>query len=856
MSTNSGIPGYKIKRLLGKGGMAAVYLAIQESFGREVALKVLSPSQARDEEFSKRFLREAQIVSRLVHPNIVTVYDVGVYKGYHYLSMEYVPGKDLKQSYQSLSKLDAVRIVREVARALDYAAKLGYVHRDVKPENIMLHENGERVILMDFGIARMADTEISVTTTGKVIGTPHYMSPEQTKGLKVDHRSDIYSLGVVFFQLLSSYVPYDADSPVAVGIKHISEPIPRLPSGLEMFQPIINTCMSKNPEHRYQTAAELINALNSLDEAQIRFIDQKVAAIKQQGGANAYAATMVGNAMAQTAVASAATPSHPRPSQENVVIPPLVHPHPRKTPSSISIEQQAVEEPKKSRAGLVSLILLLVMAGFAFTRQNEIAEYWRTNLNARVYAMTQQMGLHLEWLKPPQVEAITGAADVSAPEISPANTPQPAEVADAATAEPAGNQASPAPGRVLTVQEEIAFLRDNLDRNPENAVKLAELYKSLLGKERGKETAKEGIKELHDWYRDQIKAAMDSNDLPRARQLSELLQESFPRVANRPVYQELVQRLEKKEAQAAHMQKATAYIDIRAYESALNEYLSVLSMEPEHKEARAGISKIVELSQEQAREERKKGNLTQALELVNAGLKANDSHRELLSLKKTLEKDIERQQKIASVLLKADQQLSEGKLIEPKGSSAFDLYRQALMIEPNNLKAKNGMQEIQKYYVSLSTRSRMAGKYDESLRYLKTAEQYFGNTPIIDNARQELSRYISTELPKISNIFFSAAQTDSSRQNASSRLQLGGTLFVGFHYENFRSGITPLQVYLLDGTGQVVILEKSITVSGSKGEHLFDIKLPQSATFTEGSYNMEIRYENQPLISAAFVVEK
>jgi serine/threonine protein kinase len=252
------IPGYKIQRELGHGGMAHVYLAIQESFGREVALKVLSPHLADDEEFSKRFLREARIVSQLNHPNIVTVFDAGKHGKYNYMSMEYIPGEDLRQLKDDISRKEALRIVKDVARALDFAGNKGVVHRDIKPENIMIHKTDKRVILMDFGIAHGDDVTHGMTQTGKAIGTPHFMSPEQTKGLKVDQRSDIYSLGVVLYQLLAGYLPFDADSAVAVGIKHLTAPIPLLPGGLEIFQPIVNRCLSKQPEHRYQKAAELI----------------------------------------------------------------------------------------------------------------------------------------------------------------------------------------------------------------------------------------------------------------------------------------------------------------------------------------------------------------------------------------------------------------------------------------------------------------------------------------------------------------------------------------------------------------------------------------------------------------------
>jgi len=292
------IPGYKILDTLGKGGMATVYLAIQESFDRKVAIKVMSPQLAQDPSFGDRFQREAKIVSQMNHPNIVTVYDVGVVDNHHYLAMEYVEGKELRSKFKDMHMMDKIRAVKEIASALNYAGNKGYVHRDVKPENVMLSEEDGRAVLMDFGIAKTtSDNNHSMTKTGMAIGTPYYMSPEQAQGKPVDKRSDIYSLGVMFFQLLTGRVPYDAESQVAIGIKHITEPIPFLPKHLRMFQSIIDKVMAKDPAHRYQTGAELIKDLEKVSIADLDAVDRIMQQeIDAASKTDPHAATVLGDA--------------------------------------------------------------------------------------------------------------------------------------------------------------------------------------------------------------------------------------------------------------------------------------------------------------------------------------------------------------------------------------------------------------------------------------------------------------------------------------------------------------------------------------------------------------------------------
>ena len=262
------IAGYKIEREIGHGGMATVYLAVQESLGRPAALKVLSAALAADRTFSDRFIREARTIARLSHPNIVAIYDVGISNHDHYLALEYIGGGDLKSRVRqgALDPRAAVAIIREIAAALGYAHVKGFVHRDVKPENILFRENG-MAVLTDFGIARSAGGGTRMTGMGMSIGTPHYMSPEQARGLTVDGRSDLYALGIVLYEMLTGVVPYDAEESLAIGIKHLTEPVPVLTRALRSYQWLIDRMLAKDPNARYRTAEELVLAIDDHDPA-------------------------------------------------------------------------------------------------------------------------------------------------------------------------------------------------------------------------------------------------------------------------------------------------------------------------------------------------------------------------------------------------------------------------------------------------------------------------------------------------------------------------------------------------------------------------------------------------------------
>ena len=256
------IPGYQIKREIGTGGMASVYLAVQTSLEREVAIKVMSPALAADPQFSKRFLQEARMLASLAHPNIVAVYDVGVTPAQlHYFSMQYLAGGDLASRVaRGIDERDLVLTLAGVARAIGYAHTRGYVHRDVAPGNVLFDANNNPV-LTDFGIALATVTGGQVTGSGFSVGTAHYMSPEQARGGDVDSRSDIYSLGVLAYFGLARKPPYDGADGFAVAYAHVFEPIPRVPEPSAHWQPLIERALAKDPKDRYADIEQFLNAM-------------------------------------------------------------------------------------------------------------------------------------------------------------------------------------------------------------------------------------------------------------------------------------------------------------------------------------------------------------------------------------------------------------------------------------------------------------------------------------------------------------------------------------------------------------------------------------------------------------------
>src|SRR5215217_8114165 len=252
---------YRIMRKLGSGGMANVYLAEDQELGRRVAIKILNERHAGDEQFVERFRREAKNAASLSHQNIVSIYDRGEAEGTYYIAMEYLNGRSLKELILSRGPAPmsvAVDYARQILSALRFAHRNGIVHRDIKPHNVLVDPEGH-VKVTDFGIARAGASQM--TEEGSIIGTAQYLSPEQARGTQVDQRSDLYSLGIVLYEMLTGEVPFTGDSPVEIAMRHLSDTPrppsmvrPEIPPDLDM---VVLRALAKRPEDRFQTAEEM-----------------------------------------------------------------------------------------------------------------------------------------------------------------------------------------------------------------------------------------------------------------------------------------------------------------------------------------------------------------------------------------------------------------------------------------------------------------------------------------------------------------------------------------------------------------------------------------------------------------------
>ena len=281
------IPNFELDKEIGRGGMSRVYLAHQLEPKRKVAIKIVSPGNAADEAFLQSLKQEGDTIASMSCDNIVTVYACGVIDLHYYMAMEVLSGGDLSEKIkQGIRPDDAIDIMLQIGNALKHAHSKNVLHRDIKPENVMFHESG-KAVLVDFGIAKEADSTSSFTQVGAVVGTPHYMSPERCMGKSTDHRSDLYAMGVMFFELLTGKKVYDGRDTFAVSYAHVYEPVPPLPPEHARFQSLVNKLLAKDPDDRTQTSEEMLESLRRLKAGNAEPSTRRMDTSARQLGASA-----------------------------------------------------------------------------------------------------------------------------------------------------------------------------------------------------------------------------------------------------------------------------------------------------------------------------------------------------------------------------------------------------------------------------------------------------------------------------------------------------------------------------------------------------------------------------------------
>ena len=701
------IPGYRILKPLGQGGMAMVYLAIQENFQREVAVKIMSQKLLSDSSFGERFLREARIVAQLSHQNIVPVFDVGRHGDFHYIAMELLPGGDLKERLANgVPLIEGIGIVHQIAAALHYAASKGFVHRDIKPENILFREDGSAIV-SDFGIARSTNSETHMTLTGTIIGTPSYMSPEQAQALDLDGRSDIYSLGIILFEILTGHVPFTADSAISIGIKHITDPIPELPEEVEEFQEFIDKAMAKRPEDRFQNGQEFIEALeeleNNLNQGSNATVVMKSSDMKRRARA-ARAATGGRTTNISRTKAGGRT----------------------RTVGGRN-RNSRIEEPNSfllSKKG----ILAMSVAG-AVVLGGAGAWYLSSEISSR--SAPPSASLAASGLSQKTISLITGGQKA---------------MQEGRFYEPVDDNAQ----YYFTTALALAPLStDALDGIKQLLIRYLDQAQAQL--------VTGNSEQASAWLNRSSQIAFYAND-PALLQRQQKLRADIFQFQQQQFRQDEKQQRIVSLLKAANKALAENRLIAPAEANAYDKFQTILSLDPESRVAIAGITSIAESFLNQAQREAAGKNYDRARELLAEAVQVDSQHpsfdqisqqisqleeqdrkqamllaqqeRNQAEAKLLQERQEAEQRRVASIeklLADAEAALKAGRLQEPAGNNAFEQYRKVLSLDPANTKALAGLKSVGEQYVSLAEAALAKGRWSEADKQLQNAQKLLPN---------------------------------------------------------------------------------------------------------------------------------
>lgn len=729
--------------------MATVYLAIQESVDREVALKIMSPALLADPNFGERFLREAKIAARLHQRHVVGIHDVGRAGDYHYIAMEYLSGGAvLAKDGTARDVAFALRITREIAGALNYAQEKGFVHRDVKPDNILLRDDGSSA-LTDFGIARALDSALRMTKTGAVVGTPHYMSPEQARGKQIDGRSDLYALGVVLYEMLLGRVPYHADDSLAIGIMHITQPVPSLPDSIGSLQPLMGRLLAKQPEERFQSGNEVAAAIAEIER---RMADGALPELLGAPSAFRREATPVDTYVGavSTPAANARERAEPNMGRLDQIVAALDGDVMRAERGEANPGRNRAPASRGSHTGIVAAIVLLVLAigvGAAWHWQDRLrallprTEFNDTlsraqraldagNLNGNQGVSARELYLAARAQDPDNDNARRGLDAVGRKLLERADSAF--RAGDFVAARPALDSARELLGGGAEVERIENGLKQAESRGSETGQLLdqaqaalaqgrivgeggaAALYQQVLSTEEANALAQAGLQKCADALAAQARVALAAGDADTAAARSDDITRVQPSYTGLPALRgELAQQRENDRA-ALEATLARAEAQLRAGrfaggdDAALELYRSVLAKDPANVRAKAGLRRIAQGFVLQANAAIEDSNPGAADKLLNAATELAPDLADLRAARLDLRELRERldigaehavmtpaqADQVRQLVAEGAQASAAGNLIIPPGDSAYDKYRAALSIDGANREAQDGIERL------------------------------------------------------------------------------------------------------------------------------------------------------------------
>ncbi len=748
MSMN--IPGYTVLHEIARGGMGVVYLAIQKTLDRQVALKVLPAASARDPAFRKAFLDEGKVVAKLTHPNIITLYDLGHTADGYYISMEYIPGKNLKDRIrEGLLLKDSVHVMVQLAQALGYAHQHGVVHRDIKPTNVLFRDD-RSVVLTDFGVAKLQDQGILLHSGDALIGTPGYVPPERVKGEPEDARSDLYSLGALFYEMLLGIPPYAGEDAQATALKHVHEPIPELPQILAFLQPILNRLLAKDPGERFHDAHEFVQSLEEIVRA--RFVDdadllrkledqvtllvkptqgladrsvvpQALDRTQDPGHGQPFVAARARGASRSrrflgrlgwvAAGAVAVTVWHyglaPRlwysldPQAEHVLQQLLAYEGTR------PVESLLGQADAESRYATYTFALAALaghprviegLKDVAARFEKRARQEWRRGHMDQALLLVRQ-GLHFQ-------PRHTGLATLEQFMWRKLWDKQRAQIMAELLAQAKGQTQE---ARLVESKGDNAF----------------DAYNAVLLLDRNNREAREGLTRISQRLTEDAESARQAGDLERSLALIDQGLRVDPEGRGFHTLKDAVaddqralgekhRRLVGQWLERAQGQFQSGRLTTPPGDNAFETYRMLLAVVPGQAEALAGLEQIAERCVQLAEAAQEPGHVEASLALIDQGLQAVPGHARLAELRTALGSG--QAETIRGLLGKAEQQLVASRLTAPKGDNALETYQQVLALDPGNARGREGLETIARHYHALAQDRQRAGDLQAALAFV------------------------------------------------------------------------------------------------------------------------------------------